>query len=150
MAKTVVEVSIHPLTRLTEETLRELAESAEKCGDCALILKGLVDGNGLGSVVRADGRQFKEEEQKRHLLEMKGLALTPENVADLRRKAGACRQGGSGCFFCARILDALSPDRRLQQWPAGDKMEQGTLPVEAQRAHVMVEFGHRVEWEEAG
>jgi hypothetical protein len=143
------EVTIEPLPQVSVETLRLLRESAPACEECALILKHVVAGDRLGPVWRPDGTQMTVEQVKRHVLEMKGYALSPKAVENLLKRAGTSRRpNGRGCFYCARILDALSEDGMLREWPADDKTEQVRIPIESQRAHLMVEAGLPAIWEE--
>lgn len=143
-------VEIRPLLRLSDETMELLRVSAPKCADCASILKHLVDRNGIGPAWRADGTPYGTEDQKRHILEAKGLALSPARVEFLKARAGTCRKpDGSGCWYCARILDALTKEGMLREWPANQKDEQVRMSVDAQRAHIMLETGEIPVWEEA-
>jgi hypothetical protein len=148
--KVLVELEMEPLVRLSDETMSLLRESASTCADCAAILKYLVDVNGVGPALRRDGTTFKVDEQKRHLLELKGLALPKDAVKFLRERAATCREpDGAGCFYCARILDAMTKDGRLREWPHDSKDEQVRMPIESQRVHVMLEVGKRPVWEES-
>lgn len=142
-------VTLEPLAQLSEDTLRCLNESAPKCADCATILKHVVDGNRLKPAWRPDGTPFKYEDMKRHILEMKGLALSPEVKALVKARAGTCRKpDGVGCWYCARILDALSKDGMLRDWPQDKTPEQVRIPVDSQQAHLIIELGGAVQWEE--
>lgn len=133
--------------RLSAETLEQLRAGAQRCADCAAILHHL-DGDRLAPTWRPkDGSPFGVEEQKRHIMELKGLAVNEEGMALLLERAGTCRRpNGSGCFFCARILDALSSDGTLRVWPADKKDEQVKISVDAQIGHMMLERGEPVEW----
>jgi hypothetical protein len=143
------EVSIETLPQISEETMRLLREAAPSCEDCALILKHVVAGDRLAPVWRDDKIEMKLDQVKRHILEMKGYALSAKSMEVIRKKAGTCRRpNGRGCWYCARILDSIAPDGTLREWPQDDKSEQVRLPVESQRAHLMVEAGLPVIWDE--
>jgi hypothetical protein len=143
------EVTIEPLPQVTEETLRLIREAAATCEECALILKHVVDTDKLAPVWRPDGTQMTVAQVKRHVLEMKGYALSPKGIEMVRKKAGTSRRpNGHGCWYCARILDAMAPDGTLREWPADDKTEQIRIPVESQQAHLMVEAGLPAIWDE--
>lgn len=134
--------------QISGETMTVLKSGAARCADCASILKSLVTGDRLSPGWHADGTPFPVEAQKRHILEMKWLAFSPENVKYLRSRAGTARkENGTGCFYCARILDAMTKDGQLREWPLDSKYENLKLSVEAQSGHVMLEFGIPVEWE---
>jgi hypothetical protein len=143
------EVTIEALPQVSRETLALLRAAEKTCAECALILKHVVADDRLLPVYREDQTPVPLDKVKRHILEMKGYALSPEGIKTIRRKAGTCRKpDGRGCFYCARILDALAPDGTLREWPQDDKFEQVRIPVEAQKAHLMVEAGLPVVWEE--
>lgn len=134
--------------QISGETMTVLKLGSARCTDCAAILKSLVTGDRLSPGWHADGTPYPVEEQKRHILETKGLALSPEKVKYLRSRAGTARkENGTGCFYCARILDAMTKDGQLREWPVDSKYENLKLTVEAQSGHVMLEFGIPVEWE---
>ena len=136
-------------TMLSGETLAILKEGAQKCSDCAAILKSLEGENTLAAGWHADKTPFPVAAQRRHILETKGLALPAASVRFLRIRAGTCRdEGGSGCFYCARILEAMAEDGLLRDWPHDRKDEQVKLSVDDQRAHIVLEHGQPVEWEE--
>lgn len=150
MPRNCAVVRVEPLVKLSDETVALLREGARTCSDCACILKHLLGDNRLGPAWRADGTPFKVDEEKRHILELKGLALPPDTVAFLKVRAGTCRRsGGSGCLFCARILDAMTKDGMLREWPHDNKDEQVKIPIDGQIAHIMVELGKNPTWEEA-
>lgn len=149
MAGQPVTVSLEPLALLREDTIAVVRASAPTCADCATILKNIVDGNRLRPAWRPDGSPFPYEEMKRHILEAIGVALSPAMRDFVKRRAGTCRKpDGVGCFYCARILDSLSKDGMLREWPQDKTPEQGKIPVESQKAHLMLETGRAVEWEE--
>lgn len=132
--------------RLSEETQEQLRAGATLCADCGTILLHLKE-NRLVPARRPDGSTFSVAEQKRHIMELKGLAVSEKGRALLEERAGTCRRpNGSGCFFCARILDALSSDGTLRVWPADKKDEQVKISVDAQIGHMMLERGEPVEW----
>lgn len=144
------EVSIEALPQISEETMSLLRDSAPSCADCALILKHVVGSDRLAPVWRPDGTEMKLDQVKQHILELKGLALSTLTIKFLRERAGTCRKpNGVGCIYCARILDSLSKEGRLRDWPHDTKDEQLTIPVDSQVTHIMLETGKPVIWEEA-
>jgi hypothetical protein len=148
--KVLVEMQLESLLRLSDATLALLRASAASCAECASIQKALIDVNGVGPGWRADGTPFKVDDQKRHLLELKGLALPKDTVKFLRGRAGTCRKpDGIGCLYCARILDAMTKDGVLRDWPHDSKDEEVQMSVESQRVHIMIEVGKTPIWEEA-
>ena len=143
------EVSIEALPQISEETMTLLRDSALICPTCSLILKHVVAGDRLSPVWRDDKTEMKLDQVKRHILEMKGLALSKETVKFLRARAGTCRKpNGSGCWYCARILDSITKEGLLQDWPKDVKDEQLKIPVDSQITHIMLETGKPVIWEE--
>ena len=143
------EVSIEALPQISEETLALLRDSAPSCEACALILKHVVAGDRLAPVWRDDKTEMKLDQVKRHILEMKGLALSKENIKFLREREGTCRKpNGSGCWYCARILEAMTKEGLLRDWPQDAKDEQLKIPVDSQITHIMIETGKPVIWEE--
>jgi len=148
MTKTY-EVTLEALPRVSGETLARLKAGSTGCLFCATILKYIVAGDRVGPALHKDGTTFTVEDQKRHILELKGHALTKEQVKDLRARAGTCRKpDGSGCFYCARILDAVTKDGLLRDWPQGSKDEQMKITVDEQVGHLMLEAGRAIVWEE--
>lgn len=142
-------VSLDSLPRISGETLDLMKMSATKCLDCAVILKYLLVGDRVGPALRKDGSKFSVQEQTRHILELKGVALKEAGVERLRALAGTCREpAGSGCFYCARILDAMTEDGLLRDWPQDSKEEQTKITVDDQRAHILLECGEPIIWEE--
>jgi hypothetical protein len=149
MPKVEVTLELSALPRLSGETMAFLKASAQACADCHAILKYVVAGDRVGPALRKDGSTFTVDDQKQHILELKGMALTKEHVTIVRSRAGTCREkDGTGCFYCARILDSITKEGLLREWPQDNKYEQIKLTVDNQRAHLMLEFGVPVVWEE--
>lgn len=134
--------------RLSAETMDLLRRGSADCAACRVIL-GAMDGDRLGKAKFANGKPYSIDAQRRHVLELKGLALSEETEALVKGKAGTCREpNGRGCFLCARILDAMQDDGILRDWPQDKTPEQGKFLVEAQIGHILLERGQGVEWEE--
>jgi hypothetical protein len=147
MTKTAT-VSLELLPRVSGETLALLKAGAATCGDCAAIVKYLVAVDHVGPALRKDGTPFSVEEEKRHILELKGQAVTKAQVKMLQDRAGtSTKPDGRGCFYCARILAAMTPEGLLRVWPQDSKHEQLKITVDEQITHIMLESGVPVVWE---